>query len=503
MIWIFAPLLFQSCGNPVENSKYIPKDASLVLCFNLANFSQKASDWQKLLNNDIPFLNIKKNEIFADQLKDSGIDFNSVAYFFSNFYVENQESYYALSIRLSNESKFDEFLRKAFAQVPEIKSYAGLRYAVLGNKSIIGWVNKVALIINRENKTDEKNLRDALLKLRDIPEGESLKANNKQFQRLRLSEYDMAAWVNLESYEWLVKQSIRRSLLPVVVNLKDNYLTAVTKFEDGQILVDTKLHNMNQSLKEYQDVIKKGIDQELVHHLPQFAPLAIVGLGLDMKGIKRLVNSIMLQYVADQTLELTGSSPDQILDMLSGDIVAILKDIKSDSTRQPNYEYVIGLGIKQISTLDKILSTFKENGILTGGDSTYYAPEQDMYIVKQNNILFVTSSSGIRDDILQIKDQEPETNLSTMANESFFMAYANVEKETREKLPEELFNGDKILEGITKFTETPFESFSINTLPVKDSVSRTRFVLALKEKKKNSLQMLVNAFKNESQKKPN
>ena len=272
------------------------------------------------------------------------------------------------------------FLRKASNQVPEIKSYSGMRYALIGNKSIIGWVNKVALFIYKESKTDEKVLREALLKLRDLPEDQSLKSNNTQFQKLRVPEYsnyDIATWVNLESYEWLVKQSIRRSLLPIVVNLQENYLTAITKFEEGKISIDTKLYNLNESLKEYQNLIKNDIDTQLILDQPSLEPIAVLGLGLDMNGIKKLINNLLPQYLKNQTISFTGVAPDDILDMLSGDILTTLKDIKPDTSSQPGYEYLLSLGIRKKATLDSILNKFGSDGTITKRDSFYYAPEQD------------------------------------------------------------------------------------------------------------------------------
>ena len=501
LICMSIPLLFHSCGNQVENSKYIPQNTSFVLCFNMANFSEKASDWLELLNNDIPFLNIKKDDVFLENLHDSGVDFNSIAYFFSNMHIENEDVYYALSVRLSSESKFDEFLRKSSSQAPEIKSYSGMRYAMIGNKSIIGWVNKVAIFIYKEAKTDEKVLREALLKLRDLPEDQSLNANNKQFQKLRISEYDIATWVNLESYEWWVKQSIRRFLLPIVINLQENYLTAVTKFEKGKIFVDTKLYNLNESLKEYQNLVKSGIDQHLILSQPSFEPMAVLGLGLDMNGVKQLVDNIMLQYIKEQTISMTGVTPDDILEMLSGDMLTILKDIKPDTSAQPGYEYLFSMGIRQKQTLDSILNKFSSEGTIAKRDSFYYAPEQEIYMIAQDSILFITPSIELRNKVFAFQKQSSEIGLPEMARESFIMAYSNVERESRQKLPEDLFNGDKIFEGITKYTETPLESFSINTQPLKDTISQTHIVLNMKDKAENSLQILVNTFKNDDSKK--
>ena len=119
------------------------------------------------------------------------------------------------------------------------------------------------------------------------------------------------------------------------------------------------------------------------------------------------------------------------------------------------------------------------------------------YVIAKDSILFITPSAELKDEIFTLQDQKNSLELPKMAQESFFMAYANVERKSRQKLPEGLFNGDKIFEGITKYTETPLESFSIHTLPLKDTISQTDIILNMKEKSKNSLQILVNTFKNE------
>ncbi len=475
-----------SCGKPVENSKFIPQDVSIVFSFDLARFSQKAPDWPEALNQDFPLFNLGKKDEMGHRLINSGIDFKSKAYLFSNIYTREDpnENYYALSFKLDNESNFDDFIREFPTQKLDIKSYAGLKYTLVNNKTILGWVNRVALLITKEAKTEEKLLRDALLKLRDLPESQSLKKNNEEFQRLRLSEFDMATWVNLGSFQDVVKTSLKQVPLPITLDLTQNYLTTVTNFNTGQIATEVKLYNLNESLQEYEDVIKDQIAPQMLLEMPIARPLVLLGLGLKMEGITRFYNSLGGYW-------FNSSTSSDILQMLNGDILAQLHDIQGG--REPKYEYAISLGIDEQETLQNVLEKFVEDQVLISRDSFYYAPVPDLYVLERSGFIYLTPSDSIRQQLMiSQKTTEPSEAVQLLGQDGFFTLFADVKKESRAKLPSELFQGDRIVEGIVKYTETPVESLSIRIKPIEDKISNTRILVRFKEKETNALQLLVN-----------
>ncbi|NJO01948.1 MAG: DUF4836 family protein [Bacteroidia bacterium] len=502
-LWILC-IVFSlfSCGKSVEHSKYIPKETALVICLNLKEITKKAQDWYKLLNHDIPLLNIQGTDQLGRQLLTAGIDFSSPAYFFSDVSRNSAESYYAIAFKLNDESKFDDFLRSLPNQELDINAFSGMRYTLLNNKTILGWANKVALLVAKPEKSTEKALKDRLIKLRDLPEDQSLKASNDQFRRLRISEYDVATWINVKAFDEEVKQFLKNFPLPVNVDLSNNFLTSVTQFHEGEVKMNVKLHNANESLENYQDVVKQGIDPALIRKVPVQSPIGVLGLGLNMKGIKDIFRLLGANLVERQTINLTGSSPNEIMDMLSGDVLAVLKDVRPGNAKEGGkYEYVIGVGIRQQVTLDKILEKFSQEGAIEKRGSVYYAPQVEVYLIEQQNTLLITPSDSIKNSLLRKssgRDSLASNNdLSLLGAKSFFMLHTQLTEETRQKLPSDLFGDDKFAEGMVKFTQTPIESVTINTLPLANQISQTFVVLYFKEKKPNALQLLINMIQDD------
>lgn len=483
-----------ACGNLPDHSKYIPKDVSFVVCLNLKEMTEGGADWQEIFMKMIP-VNRKI------KLENSGINFTNKAYIFSDYNSENvKEAYYAITFSLEDEGKFDQFLRSYLVKRMNIGSFAGMHYTVLENNSILGWVNKVAILVMKNENVSEEVLKDRLVKLRDLPEEQALKENNSQFKKLRISDkYDIATWTNLKSYDNLVKKSLRKIPVPINIDLTNNYLTTEIDFKAGQVLVNSKFYNLNKSFEDYRDMVKYGVSKELILSLSTDAPVGLLGLGLNMEGIKDAFHNVGGDLLTNQTFSLTGVKPDNIIDMLSGDLLGVLKDIKKiNEEGEVHYEYALGVGIQNKEVLEQILNKFLKDKVVIKRKDGYYWKNMEVFLLEKNDILYITPSEQVMNKISQKDIVQTTIEIDEITNQSCFFLRADVRDQNRKKIPGFLFKGNKKWEGYIKYAAIPIETVSINTLPLQDNISDTEIVFSLKEKDKNALKVLMRVIKKQN-----
>ncbi|MCU0444076.1 MAG: DUF4836 family protein [Microscillaceae bacterium] len=487
----------QTCGISPDNSKFIPKEASFALSLNLNTLHQKAGNPQNLLENSFfkAFVSndALQQDFFLKNFAASGIDWQSKAYIFGDMTEKASENYVAISFKLTDESKFDNFLRNIPAQKILVKTYSGLRFAILDNKTILGWLNQVGLLISVNTKSSEEVLLQHLLKLRDLPETESLKTN-EQFKKIQETPHDLATWVNLASFSTPLKQFLRKFFI-LNADLKDNYLTSTTNFGKGEVMTDLKFYNLNKSLAEYKDIFKKGINHKLISRVPVNVPMGALGVGLEMKGVKKLYDDIGMGSLLGSFLNIkasTGFNLPELMQMFSGDILAVLKDIKiQEDSQKPDYELVVGLGIARRDILDKVLAKMLADGTLQKDGNSYYAPQSQTYWIEKDSALYATTGIELHQQLLKPDNELANKNLVKLAERSFLMGFTDVREEIRQKLPKELFGNDRMTEGLVKFTKTPLESFAISSLPFEKDILDTRIVFGFKNHEENALKLIL------------
>ncbi|MEO1652650.1 MAG: hypothetical protein AAFU64_03810, partial [Bacteroidota bacterium] len=344
-------------------------------------------------------------------------------------------------------------------------------------------------------ETDEKALREQLSRFRDLPESKSLKkVKDTQFQMLRLSEYDVASWINLRDFDWFIKQNLRKFPLPITIDLEKNYLTSTSIFEEGQVNTQVKLHNLNGSLQNYKEIFKADISSDLTQKVATQSPMGVLGLGLKMGGIKDIFNSIGGSIFTGQARFYTGETPNKIIDMLSGDVVAVLQDVDNRQEEEAAYKYLIGLGIADTSTLNSILKKFTEDKVLIEQDSAYYISDSNLYVLRNDQQLFITSSDSLRDIVLVQESADPVMPAYRPNPESFLATYADVRQESREKLPMSLFYDDYFTAGLARSIDTPIESLEMHIQSFKDSIFESNIDLYFKDKSQNALISVVEAM---------
>ncbi|WP_157558557.1 DUF4836 family protein [Microscilla marina] len=504
---VMMTLVLSSCGKPPKNNKFIPKDASAVVCMNLKKMTAKMVSFTDLLDKD------------SKRIQNSGLDFNSKAYIFAKWNPKKgkeKENYVGFTFMLQDESKFDSFLRKYRKEKPlKIKSSEGVKYTIIDGKVIVGWANRAVITLAANAPKAEKVWVDQLLKLRDQPESESLLANNKYFEEIEKQDYDAAAWLNWGN---TVEQLKRNPTLKFYynyltfagVNFKENYIIGITKFEKGRAVADIKWH-MTEALSQYKGLFKNEIDNKLLSHVPAKKPMVLLGLGLHIQGFKSILDNFGLtKRVSAFLRKETGLDADQLFDMLSGDLMAALIDIKKqDITEQTvdkdgnlesrtiaktNYKFLLGADINNVESMDKLLGKLVADKYLDkkGDIYTFKIADNTHYLFVKDKMLFGSLTKTIKDAVMENKGARLDKNFVDLGRSSAFSMYADLTPKILKKLPEE--NLDLVPFGLgpsLKKLDTPIESFSIKTSPAKKNISHTKVIIEFTNKDQNSLRSLV------------
>ncbi len=522
-------ILLNSCGSSPEHIKYIPQESSLVFTFNLNSIITKTSNWKELASRGFLQnfkINLPENqEDLSDAIINSGIDFKNNAFLFADFALEdNKNNYSAVTFKLSDVGLFAEFIKNIPNLKSEVKTEKDIQYTIISENQILSWSGKTALLLNSQGKLGEEKLKQLVFYIFELPKESSLYEQNKEFKNLQSEKFDIATWVNVTKYEKTGERFIS-SLTPfsTPIKLKDNYLTASTNFEKGEILTSTK-YSMNESFTQFKGFFKNEVNSALISSFPIKNPLAMFAMGFSPKGLQEALKGnglvgLIATFIKKPTNDLTGVPLDELVSYFTGDVAWLLKNIEEvdvtnntidQETGEPlvetsykmDYQFILGLQLKESAKIRQILlkmSEMEQKGGLMKKDDYYVyepAPGSSYYFILKEDILYITSSEGMRGELFKKNATKTEEKFAKMGEKSAFVGYLDVQKDIRKKLPSLLFNNDKATEQLIRNLDTPFEYITINTPVVSGDYIESKIVVYLNDKDRNALETIVDFLKN-------
>lgn len=498
---VFCIFFLSACGVTPEHSKYIPKDISYVVTLNLKNLSEKSKDIQQLFTKDfLELADLQKSSkitFFLQNLSKTGVDLKDRAFIYGDISKEFSQNYLAVSFKLEDERLLDGFLRKMpNRDGMSIQSYAGMRYVFFDKKYILGWVNKVAILVTKTTTTDENALKEQLLKLRDLPEKECLKMNNTQFQKLQIAQFDVATWLNLVALDGQIKNYLRK--IPFMqIDLKNNYLTSTTRFEKGDVFTDVKLFNTLSTFGQFKKLFNNKIDKQLMQNIPNQA-IAITGLSMNMAEARKFYKDSSLELLLSvffQVEKISGFSTDALFEMFEGDFFYALQDIATtENANIVKYPYRLGLRIRNKETLDKIILKLKKDGFLIQKGQKFALPQMGISFEYKDNILFLDNAERIN---TTQKDSIQALNpnlINQLAGLSSFVAYADLSKYKQPIIPNYSFQTIQQAVAFNQMAKE-LEAAFLQMLPLKDDMAEMKINITFKNNKQNSLQSIIQSLK--------
>ena len=364
---------FTSCSKKSENLKVIPKDAMVVVSFDLQSLYKKADveELQQLksfqkLKEEISNDNKEMGKIFNEILKDpksSGVDFKKNAFFFvcdsKKYGGDNRNPYIGVTTVLSDDAKFKDLLNRV-SQATEtqldIKKEGALNIVRLDGGSYLSWDNKKMLFLTRD-KYETTEVDVVLKKLYEQSKSEQI-TDIKGFSDFLDGQKDINVWLNLGGFmqdDSMFLNGMVASLYRSLFNMqKDSYFYGFIDFGKDDIKLTTySIYNKETAklLKKY-DLYDISFDKDILKNFPEKLPIAIGGA----VNVKNYYEFLKAQFGKElneddlvKLLSTQGLTKDNVLNFFGGSFVLAIEgfenqkyisyDLVEDEQSEDGYEY--------------------------------------------------------------------------------------------------------------------------------------------------------------------
>lgn len=364
---------FTSCSKKSENLKVIPKDAMVVVSFDLQSLYKKADveELQKLksfqkikeeLNNN----NKEMGKIFSEILNDpkaSGVDFKKNAFLFGlnnkKYGGDSRNPYIGVTAVLSDDAKFKDLLNRV-SQATEtqldIKKEGALNIVRLDRGSYLSWDNKKMLFLTRD-KYETTEVDVVLKKLYEQSKSEQI-TDIKGFSDFLDGQKDINVWLNFGGFmqdDSMFLNGMVASLYRSLFNMqKDSYFYGFIDFGKDDIKLTTySIYNKETAklLKKY-DLYDISFDKDILKNFPEKLPIAIGGA----VNVKNYYEFLKAQFGKElneddlvKLLSTQGLTKDNVLNFFTGSFVLAIEgfenqkyisyDLVEDEQSKDGYEY--------------------------------------------------------------------------------------------------------------------------------------------------------------------
>lgn len=407
-------IALSSCSKAPEQSKYIPKTASVVLSVNSKEISRK------LITNGITmdklFAAVQEKEAtseaqkFWKDIENSGLDLQSNS-FLSVVYDKNQ-SFVSLTGGLKDATKFEEYLKSHVSNYT-LQTKSDFKYIVESSQdAVIAW-NKGTVIYLKGIAGDAiKSLSPAG---RPVPgdDEEATDSNTALPASVVVADDDMQIWVNevdhlfhlkkeetagsIEAFNDVLKHnadlsvyvnpepiySAQSAMMPANLKalLAGCYYTGTVNFENGKVKVD----GVSYVGKELADIYKKygnmEADLSMLEKYPSQNITGFLVYGFDFRMIGDIVKSTGLDGIANMGLRSSGLTLDDILNAFKGQLIFVSSDFEvikkpslymvGDSTTSPTTKWVFAMKVGDKAAFDNVMSSPMLKGFFTKKDDAY------------------------------------------------------------------------------------------------------------------------------------
>jgi Domain of unknown function (DUF4836) len=447
-----ASLLFLvSCKNALNLSDSItaiPKDATSVSAINIQNLMQKADfesvknmDFYKEMVSEAEQNNPAMSEILKDPKK-SGIDLGKNIYIVQDvdFMSSGTGNSSVVLMSIADSKAFEAMLQNAKAG--DVQTKDGVKYISMkkegevtdengykinyNNDGLVAWNEKIALLgSNTEG--------DTFLKYFKTKPEESV-AQNENMKTLMGSSHDMYTFVSFDKYADDIQAKAAAGAMNIDPKaLKGNYITGYSDFEKGQIVSKSDFKINKEITKDWGLLFKNNVKTDFSKYLNGQNLGFVLTLGLDMKGLKEIINANPQFRMATKMGEgAYNFSIDDLCKALDGDLVITA----SPTDKEDKWSGMMGFKVSDKPSVQKLLDVLvKEEVILKENENTYrfseFAENMTKTYVNESKIQFV-------DDVLFVGDNATVSSLNgkgsvnsdvkDVLNKNIFGLYANFNK---------------------------------------------------------------------------
>lgn len=416
--WLLLFVVFiASCKSSVpKQTKYIPKDASVVLAINPKKLQDKLADSKISLDSIMrsAFSSDTSMMITSNDIANSGIDFSKDIFLFVNqsgSMMNGSSVTTGVVAVLNKASAFEDFLKKKMPSL-QIKKENDYSYAALKNGFVAGWNDDIALIDNVTGYSGQNGAQAAapdaahqqLTALFAQKEDASL-ASVKQFKDANDGKADIFFWSSSNG---------ALSTIPMVGMskasdlFKDTYTSGAINFEDGEVDVDLK----SFPNATFADTLKKYAGPKVDMDLLNKYPGAVNGYALfsfDPKLVVAILNFAGVLQTANQFLQNQGYTLDDVVKAFKGDFAIIFSNIAMQQKEVQGYKYsapvahlIVDAAIGDKASYDKIVSQLAKQGLMVQKNGQYVPamldenPQGYTMYSDNKNIVFSSDSALLK-----------------------------------------------------------------------------------------------------------
>ncbi len=385
--WLLLLIVFiSSCKSSTpKQTKYIPKDASVVLGINPKKLSDKLADSKVSLDS------IMRSAVSGDtsmmitskDIQNSGIDLSKDIFLFVNqsgSMMSGSSVTTGIVAVLDKPSQFEDFLKKKMPSA-QIKKENGYSYATLKNGFVAGWNDDVVLVDNVTGYNAQNGAQtgtpDAahqqLTSLFSQKEDASL-ASVKQFKDANDGKADMFFW---SSSNGALSTIPMLGMSKASDLFKDTYTSGAINFENGEVDMDLKSYP-NQM---FSDTLRKYAGPKVDMDLLSKYPGAVNGYALfsfDPKLVVAILNFTGVLQTANQFLQNQGYTLDDIVKAFKGDFAIIFSNVGTQQKEVQGYKYstptahlIVDAAIGDKKSYDKIIAQLAKQGLMVQKNGQY------------------------------------------------------------------------------------------------------------------------------------
>lgn len=400
--FVVSLLLLAACSPKTEYTNALPKNASVVIAFELDGMAQKAglntSEGEKVVNKLKGFLKgglqgdaAHLAERIVGQPSESGLSFDDKVYLFATPHVQA----FAVLAKVADEGKVETLLKileqESIAQ--PLKEGSGCRWTQVGG-ALCAFNNGTFLFL-QPSKGDASTMQGTLHSLMRQKEGEGF-ASLPEFAKIEAEGNDIASIVNLTAIPYEFTTTFRMGL-SADISLEDIKYLLTANFEQGRVVVNSESLIQNPKIVGFFDTMNNAMQPIQGKLLDCYQGNTMLWAGGHIKG-KELYNMMCQNPAIKRMLD----NP-----LLPVDVEYIFSSVEGDfaigNASLLTGEYLLYADV----TNSDFLKTFEDLRpllALTGGQITLETVGKDEYLMRtyygnfwfgvKNNRLYVTNNQS-------------------------------------------------------------------------------------------------------------
>lgn len=459
-------LLITSCGKKAPNeSKYIPKDASMVVVVNPKSLEDKLqsgnltfdSITNRILTNDR--IATEENKKKWEDFKNSGVDLDKNIYYFmtqKGSLDKNLKTIINFMATIKDEAKFDKFIKEQKdINATEIEKNKDFSILKTGNDVVLSWNKEVVMLsitlekvrgsydetgnyIEPDLSVIQSNLKNEVNRYYTLKENESI-ASVSYFKDMFKDKADGYMFSTTSGVSSLLSSSPFN--IPKLQELVEgNYSTSTFNFENGKIDVKSKSYLnpfLSSLVKKYGG---KEVNEDFLENFPSQNMNGALLISFNPALLDALLKELEIRGMVDGFLSKEGLTSADIFKVLKGEINFALSDFLIEtkevpytspydgttstySKTVPSFKLIFEAPVGDKAAFEKIISKAVEMKMLTKTSTGYEGGElmssTGMYLIADekkivlasdkefyNTYLTKKSKSNIGSDILKKFDNK-------------------------------------------------------------------------------------------------